>query len=115
MAREITAGKIRAARIIAGSADALQIVLFPLFWAGGVNPLDDILDVVVGGLMIYLVGFHWTFLPAFLMEVVPIADFSPTWTIAVLIATRKGPTGPEGAAVASEPGKVTDVEVSKPA
>lgn len=120
MPREITAGRIKAARIIAGCADTMQIVLFPFFWPGGVNPIDDLLDVAVGALMIWLVGFHWVFLPAFVMEVVPVADFAPTWTIAVLIATRKGETAPSGSAPEPDAdaaggiaGKVTDVEVKK--
>jgi hypothetical protein len=51
-----------------------------------------VLDVVVGVAMIALVGWHWAFLPAFALEALPGVDLAPTWTIAVLLATRgKGP------------------------
>ncbi len=35
-----------------------------------------------------LVGFHWAFLPTFLAEAVPWLDVVPTWTLAVVFATR---------------------------
>ncbi len=116
MPREITAGKIRAARIIAVAADLLQITLAPLFFEGGLSPFNDALDVAVAGIMVYLLGFHWAFLPTFIAEIVPVFDLVPTWTLAVLIATRNGPTIPGGGAPAGPPeitGKVTDVEVKK--
>lgn len=116
MPREITAGQIRAARIIAGVADMIQIALFPLFVEGGFSPFNDALDVVVAGIMVYLLGFHWAFLPTFAAELVPVFDLVPTWSLAVLIATRNGPTNPDGSARAAAPvltGKVTDVEVNK--
>jgi hypothetical protein len=38
--------------------------------------------------MVALVGWHWAFLPAFALELVPAVDLAPTWTLAVFIATR---------------------------
>jgi hypothetical protein len=38
--------------------------------------------------MTWLVGFHIAFIPTFAIETLPIIDLAPTWTIAVLIATR---------------------------
>ncbi len=114
--RQITAGQIRAARIIAVVADAIQITLAPLFFEGGLSPFNDALDLAVAGMMVYLLGFHWAFLPTFLAELVPVFDLVPTWTLAVLIATRNGPTIPGGAPPAATPeitGKITDVEVKK--
>jgi hypothetical protein len=54
------------------------------------------LDVVVGIAMVALVGWHWAFVPAFLAELVPLFDLVPSWTAAVLIATRNtaGDPGP---------------------
>jgi hypothetical protein len=84
----ISARRIWIARGIAVAADALQIGLFPLFMEGALSPLDDVLDVVVCLLMIWLVGWHIAFLPTILIKAVPFADLAPTWTIAVWIATR---------------------------
>lgn len=78
------------------TADFLQIGLLPLFSPGWVSPLNDALDVVVGIAMVALVGWHWAFVPAFLAELVPLFDLVPSWTAAVLIATRNtaGDPGP---------------------
>jgi hypothetical protein len=35
-----------------------------------------------------LLGWHLAFLPSFAVKLIPVADFAPTWTIAVLIASR---------------------------
>jgi hypothetical protein len=85
----IGTNKIRAARIIAVTADLLQIVLFPLFGEGFISPLADALDLVVCGLLTALVGWHFAFLPSFMVKVVPVLDLAPTWTIAILLATRQ--------------------------
>jgi hypothetical protein len=37
------------------------------------------LDVVVMALMTRLLGFHWLFLPSFLLELVPEVEALPTW------------------------------------
>jgi hypothetical protein len=76
------------ARGIAMAADAVQLGLAPLFSVP--QPLEPVLDVIVCVLMVALVGWHIAFLPSVVIETLPIADLAPTWTIAVLIATRKG-------------------------
>jgi hypothetical protein len=82
----------RTRRIVAWSvamlADALQVVLFPLFWPGFLSPWDDALDVAVGGALVALLGWHWAFAPSFVAKVVPGLDLVPTWTAAVFLATR---------------------------
>jgi hypothetical protein len=40
---------------------------------------------------IHLLGWHWAFLPSFVAKVVPDVDLVPTWTVAVLVATRGTP------------------------
>jgi hypothetical protein len=80
-------GRVRLARAIAVGADALQLFLFPLFGEGFASPVNDALDVAVGGLLIWLVGFHWVLLPSLATELVPGLDLAPTWTAAVLVAT----------------------------
>ncbi len=83
------ASRIRIARFIAVGADVLQLGLFPLFAEGFISPLDDALDVIVCVLLTYLVGWHYSFLPSFVVKVVPGADLVPTWTIAIFLATRQ--------------------------
>jgi hypothetical protein len=85
---EVTPNRVRAARILAVVADAVQLAGIPVFGPGFASPANDVLDVVVGGVLVWLVGFHWSFLPGFLAELVPGVDLVPTWTAAVLLATR---------------------------
>jgi hypothetical protein len=92
--------RIRTARLIAVAADLLQIAVFPLFAPGAGSPVNDALDVAVAGLLTWLVGWHWSFLPSFVAELVPGLDLVPTWTAAVLFATRGGgATGGSGRGV----------------
>jgi hypothetical protein len=81
--------RFRAAAFLAVAADALQIILFPLLAEGAVSPADDLLDVLVGGVLVHLLGWHWEFLPTFLAELVPGVDLVPFWTLAVLNVYRK--------------------------
>jgi len=78
----------RTALVIAMVADVVQWVAFPLFVSGAVSPVNDALDVLVALVMFRLVGFHWAFLPTFVMELVPFLDLVPSWTAAVWLATR---------------------------
>jgi hypothetical protein len=88
MAIEATPGRIKTARVLAVVADALQWGLLPLFFEGLLSPVNDALDVAVGIAMVALLGWHWAFLPAFVSELVPLWALAPTWTIAVVLATR---------------------------
>jgi hypothetical protein len=93
--KTVSASRIKAARVIAVSADALQLFFFPLFAEGFVSVLDDALDLLVCAVMTILVGWHYSFLPSFIVKVVPFADLVPTWTIAVFLATRRNQTPQE--------------------
>ena len=86
-----TTNRVKAARVLGVVADAVQLGLLPLFVEGWVSPLNDALDVVVAAAMVALVGWHWAFLPAFFSEIIPVWDLVPSWTAAVLIATRNAP------------------------
>ena len=86
---ELASNPRRPAPTVALFADALQIVLFPLFAPGIVSPLDDLLDISVAWVLTRLLGWHWAFLPSFLAELVPGIDLVPSWTVAVLIVTRE--------------------------
>jgi hypothetical protein len=79
----------RLAMVLAIVADALQIVVFPLFVEGAMSPADDILDFGIGAAMIHLLGWHWEFLPSFLGKLVPGVDLVPLWTMAVANVYRK--------------------------
>jgi hypothetical protein len=90
MKANVTRSTVAAAYIIAMCADAIEIGLAPLFSEGFMSPLDDILDTVVCVVLTMLLGWHIAFIPSYVIKLLPIADFAPTWTIAVLIATRAG-------------------------
>jgi hypothetical protein len=70
-------------------ADALQIVVFPLFVEGALSPADDMLDFGVAAVLVHLLGWHWEFLPSFFAELMPGADLVPFWTLAVANVYRK--------------------------
>ena len=88
---ELSSNPRRSALAIAILADALQIVFLPMFVEGVSSPLDDLLDIAVAWVLIRLLGWHWAFLPSFAAKLVPGVDLVPTWTMAVLVATRKAP------------------------
>jgi hypothetical protein len=75
--------------IVAIVADALQIIVFPMFVEGALSPADDALDLGVGAALVYLLGWHWEFLPSFLTKLVPGVDLVPLWTMAVANVYRK--------------------------
>jgi hypothetical protein len=75
--------------MLAIMADALQIVVLPLFVAGALSPADDLLDFGIAVMMVHLLGWHWEFLPSFLAKLVPGVDLVPFWTIAVANVYRR--------------------------
>ena len=81
--------RFRAAMLLAILADALQIVVFPLFIEGALSPADDILDFGIAAVLVQLLGWHWEFLPSFLAKLVPGVDLVPFWTMAVVNVYRR--------------------------
>ena len=81
--------RFRAAMILAIIADALQILVFPLFIEGAASPVDDLLDLGIGAVLAYLLGWHWEFLPSFFAKLVPGVDLVPFWTLSVANVYRK--------------------------
>jgi hypothetical protein len=81
--------QFRTAMLLAIVADALQLVVFPVFIGGALSPADDVLDFGIAALMVHLLGWHWEFLPSFLAKLVPGVDLVPFWTIAVANVWRK--------------------------
>jgi hypothetical protein len=83
----LTRQRIWAAYAVAVAVDVLQFALGPIGWAFA----DEVLDVAAMLLMWRLVGFHPLLLPTFILEVVPLADLAPTWTVcvAIVVALRR--------------------------
>ena len=86
--------RFRAAMVLALFADILQIVVFPFFIQGAASPADDLLDLGVGAVLAYLLGWHWEFLPSFFAKLVPGVDLVPFWTISVANVYRKSTKTP---------------------
>jgi len=79
----------RTAMLLAVLADMFQIALFPFLIEGVGSPAEDVLDLFISGLMVYLLGWHWEFLPSFAAKLIPGVDLVPFWTIAVANVYRK--------------------------
>src|SRR5262245_2308760 len=83
----------RLAWSVALAADAIQIVLLPLFAGGALSPADSLIDVATAMILTRIVGWHWAFVPTMLAELVPGLDLFPTWTAAVFYVTwRSAPS-----------------------
>ena len=94
--------RFRAALIVAVAADAFQLLLYPMFVGGALSPADDVLDFVVGGVLIGLLGWHWEFVPSFFAELIPGVDLAPIWVLAVANVYRKWKAAAHAAEVAQE-------------
>ena len=49
---------------------------------------NNVIDIAAAVVLIALTGWHWAFLPTFMIEMIPMAELAPTWSLAVYIATR---------------------------
>jgi len=56
---------------------------------GGRRSADDVLDFGIAAVLVYLLGWHWEFLPSLFTKLVPGVDLVPCWTIAVANVYRK--------------------------
>ena len=87
---EISAGpRMKAALLLAILADAAQIAVFPFFLEGAASPYDDVLDICIGGVLTWLLGWHWEFAPSFVAKLIPGVDLVPLWTLAVARVYQK--------------------------
>ncbi len=83
---KIPSMKFIVAGIVAFFADLIQLVLFPVTAEGIFSPVSDFIDVVTAGIMVSLLGWHWSFMPSIMGEMVPGLNLCPFWTMAVFIA-----------------------------
>jgi len=90
MKANVKRSTVVAAFIVAVCADLLEMAFGMIFAEGFASPLNDVMDVVVCIILTALLGWHLAFIPSFLVKLIPVGDLAPTWTIAVLIATRAG-------------------------
>ena len=81
--RMVRSREMKAAWFVAVAADTIQIVVLPVFAAGGLSPADTAVDVGVALILSKLIGWHWAFLPTLLAELLPGFDLFPTWTAAM--------------------------------
>lgn len=86
-------------------ADALQVLLMPLMIGGALMPWDDALDFIVAGVMTWLLGWHWVFLPTAAAKLVPFVDMAPFWTLAVFIVAMRQKKELAGSGVSPEFGE----------
>jgi hypothetical protein len=89
MGSPVNHSRYRTAWVVAVLVDGLQLITSPAEFTGPMAwVLDAGVDLATMGVMIFLVGFHWAFLPSFVTKMLPFVDLAPTWTLAVFIATR---------------------------
>jgi hypothetical protein len=89
--------------VIALIADGLQVAVTPLITVGGLGVfLDVVIDLVTAVIMILLLGFHWAFLPSFLVELIPGVSLVPLWTLAAILATKREAKASETTVVGSD-------------
>jgi hypothetical protein len=75
--------------LVAIAADLIQLAVLPFVIEGVESPADDVLDLCAGGVLTWLLGWHWEFAPSFLAKLVPGVDLVPLWTLAVANVYRK--------------------------
>src|SRR5271167_2725518 len=67
------------------------------------RPLMTYSISVSAAVLVYLLGWHWEFLPSFLAKLVPGVDLVPFWTLAVANVYRKAKRMAEAPAADEQP------------
>lgn len=81
--------RVRAAWVVAVLVDALQLATGPAELTGPLAWFVETgADLVTALVMIWLLGFHWVFLPSFITKMLPFVDLAPTWTMAMFFVAR---------------------------
>jgi hypothetical protein len=81
--------RLRTALALAIVADVVQMIGFPFFVEGAASPVDDLVDLGMAGILTFLLGWHWEFLPSFAAKLIPGVDLVPLWTLAVANVYRR--------------------------
>jgi hypothetical protein len=89
MGNPVNRSRVHIAWVVAVAVDGLQLITAPAELTG---PMAWVLgagvDLITMAVLMFLVGFHWAFLPSFVTKMLPFVDLAPTWTLALVIATR---------------------------
>jgi hypothetical protein len=104
-----------AAFVLAVFADMIEVGCSLIFAEGFASPINDALDIAMCGILTAMMGWHLSFLPSLLLKFLPVVDLAPTWTIAVLIASRghwKEMAGAVPPIIPDQKAKVVDIEAS---
>jgi hypothetical protein len=75
----MTRNRVRLAYGVAIVTDLAQLLLGPVGWTFA----DEILDLIAMIAISRLIGFHPLLLPTFVLELFPVADLLPAWTVCV--------------------------------
>jgi hypothetical protein len=94
---EVRINRVKLAFAIAIIADLME---FPVIWLEGFGwdwvvllgrAIGVVLDACVAFILSKLLGFHWAFVPGFILEVIPTLDIFPSWVacVAFVVWERK--------------------------
>jgi hypothetical protein len=89
----------RAALLVALASDLLGFVLLPLL--PFTEPLTWMVDSVTALALWALLGYRWYLLPALVIEVIPVAQLFPAWTL--VVAAYAAADGAEAAKAPASP------------
>lgn len=81
--QSITKSQKALAFAIAAIADIVRVLSGAIIM-GALDPMDDIIDIVVALMLVRILGFKWQIAAAFMMELIPGFAIFPTWTALVL-------------------------------
>jgi len=82
--RTVTSRQANIATAVGVIADVIQLPInvatLSLVFAAPAEALDFAIDTVTAIILTRLLGFHWTLLPTFAIELAPLLDAAPTGT-----------------------------------
>ena len=78
---KLTLVRIVLALAIALGADGVQLITGAFGWVG----MDQVIDVITMIFIGLLIGFHVLLLPTFVLELLPVVDDFPTWTVCTIV------------------------------
>jgi hypothetical protein len=87
----ITPAQKKAALVVAGVIDLLQMGVFPAVIPGAISPVQTGFDILAAILLLAICGFKWQFALAFLIELFPFVGIFPTWSAVVLMLPSEEP------------------------